>query len=207
MSKWVRIEKGKVFEIIPEDATLPSIEYWYDAEFAAQCIEAPDEVQQNWSYDGTNFSAPIIDKPSFELLYTIAKGRINADCSKLIVNGFVSSLHYGESRNYIMDENKQSQMETLAIRLSSNLISSALWKSSNLDSDICDVWSKANFLQFYADFNTYKTSLILKSDILCDRLKTLTTEEEMEKVTMASELTASESTIMQSRLNAMIGSS
>ena len=56
--KWVRIKDGAVFEIIPESAT--PVEDWYGADFAAQCVEAPDEVEQRWTYDpetGT-FAAP-----------------------------------------------------------------------------------------------------------------------------------------------------
>lgn len=56
--KWVRIENGIVKEIIPNDA-LP-VEKWYGAEFAAQCVEAPDEVEQRWTYDSEHgtFSEP-----------------------------------------------------------------------------------------------------------------------------------------------------
>ena len=44
--KTVRIKNGAVVEIIPEYA-LP-VEKWYNAEFAKECMEAPDEVQQGW---------------------------------------------------------------------------------------------------------------------------------------------------------------
>ena len=58
MSKWVRIERGAVAEIIPEYA-LPVAD-WYGAAFAASCVEAPDEVGQRWTYDPTTgtFAAP-----------------------------------------------------------------------------------------------------------------------------------------------------
>jgi len=54
--KNVRLENNIVVEIIPNEAT--PVKYWYGEEFAAQCVEAPDEVQQNWTYDGTSFTAP-----------------------------------------------------------------------------------------------------------------------------------------------------
>lgn len=57
--KTVRLKDNVVVEIIPEYA-LP-VEKWYGAAFAEQCMEAPDEVEQNWVYDpetGT-FSEPI----------------------------------------------------------------------------------------------------------------------------------------------------
>lgn len=56
--KTVRLSENKVVEIIPEYA-LP-VAKWYGEAFAAQCIEAPNEVEQNWAYDPeTNtFSEP-----------------------------------------------------------------------------------------------------------------------------------------------------
>ena len=47
--KTVRLKNNVVVEIIPEYA-LP-VEKWYGAVFAAQCMEAPGEVDQNWTYD------------------------------------------------------------------------------------------------------------------------------------------------------------
>ena len=47
--KTVRIKNNIVVEIIPEYA-LP-VEKWYGTAFAAQCVEAPDEVDQHWTYD------------------------------------------------------------------------------------------------------------------------------------------------------------
>lgn len=41
-----------VREILPPEA-IP-IEDWYNAEFASHCIEAPDNVEQNWEYDPVN---------------------------------------------------------------------------------------------------------------------------------------------------------
>ena len=47
--KIVRISNGIVQEIIPVAAA--PVESWYGAAFAALCVEAPDEVEQNWIYD------------------------------------------------------------------------------------------------------------------------------------------------------------
>ena len=49
--KFIRLENNTVREIIPAAATIPSISYWYGEAFAAQCFEAPDEVEQHWVYD------------------------------------------------------------------------------------------------------------------------------------------------------------
>jgi hypothetical protein len=51
-------------EIIPEYA-LP-VEKWYGADFAKECVEAPDEVEQGWLYDAESgtFSKPSEEEPS-----------------------------------------------------------------------------------------------------------------------------------------------
>ena len=63
--KTVRLKDNIVAEIIPEYA-LP-VEKWYGADFAAQCVEAPDEVDQLWVYDPAAgaFYAPV-EEPKLE---------------------------------------------------------------------------------------------------------------------------------------------
>lgn len=66
--KTVRLKNNVVMEIIP-DYALP-VEKWYGAAFAAECMEAPDEVEQRWVYNletGT-FSEPPVpsDEPTPE---------------------------------------------------------------------------------------------------------------------------------------------
>lgn len=57
----VRVVDSYVREIIPEDAT--PIENWYPDWFCNQCVEADDEVQQNWYYNGENFyeKGPVVE--------------------------------------------------------------------------------------------------------------------------------------------------
>lgn len=59
----VRVENGIVAEVIPEYA-LP-VEKWYGEDFAKECVEAPDEVEQGWLYDKENgtFSEPSDEEP------------------------------------------------------------------------------------------------------------------------------------------------
>lgn len=56
--KTVRLSGNVVAEIIP-DYALP-VAKWYNEEFAAQCREAPDEVEQGWVYaeETGQFSPP-----------------------------------------------------------------------------------------------------------------------------------------------------
>ena len=56
--KTVRIENGRVAEIIPEYA-LP-VAQWYGQQFAERCVEAPDNVEQGWMYKNGVF-APFVD--------------------------------------------------------------------------------------------------------------------------------------------------
>ncbi len=62
--KMVRLDGLTVYEIIP-DYALP-VELWYGPEFATQCLEAPDDVEQGWTYDqdaGT-FASPVEPEPA-----------------------------------------------------------------------------------------------------------------------------------------------
>lgn len=54
--KIVRLKDNVVIEIIP-DYALP-VDVWYGEEFAEQCVEAPDNVEQHWTYDGEDFHEP-----------------------------------------------------------------------------------------------------------------------------------------------------
>lgn len=47
--KTVRVASGIVQEIIPDYAH--PVDRWYGEAFAAQCHEAPDEVETGWIYD------------------------------------------------------------------------------------------------------------------------------------------------------------
>ena len=59
--KTVRLEGNIVREIIPSYG-LP-VQQWYGADFAAQCMEAPDEVQQGMVYSGGSFAWPVPPDP------------------------------------------------------------------------------------------------------------------------------------------------
>ncbi len=50
--KNVRIVNNIVAEILPEEAN--PVKEWYNEQFAKECVEAPDEVEQNWYYDAKN---------------------------------------------------------------------------------------------------------------------------------------------------------
>ena len=66
--KTVCISNGVVSEVIPAYA-LP-VEKWYGTQFAAQCVEAPDEVEQGWTYNAQTgaFSEPVTPTPALDEL-------------------------------------------------------------------------------------------------------------------------------------------
>ena len=47
--KIVKLEQNIVREVIPEDVR--PLDVYYPPDFCAQCVEAPDEVEQRWVYD------------------------------------------------------------------------------------------------------------------------------------------------------------
>lgn len=54
--KYVRLdEQNKVVEILPESTYELGIEHWYGAEFAAQCVEAPDDITEGMYYIDKEF--------------------------------------------------------------------------------------------------------------------------------------------------------
>lgn len=56
--KIVRINNGKVVEILPEETYELGIAHWYGEAFAAQCVAASDDVKQGWTYSDGVFAAP-----------------------------------------------------------------------------------------------------------------------------------------------------
>ena len=80
--KTVRLQSNVVVEIIP-DYALP-VAQWYGEAFAAQCVEAPDDVSQGWVYDGENFTCPALD---LSALRATKLSEISAACNAAIVAG------------------------------------------------------------------------------------------------------------------------
>ena len=66
--KIARVVNNVVIEIIP-DYAFP-VEKWYNIEFANECIEVPDYVEENWICNFNNFFPPensIIELTSAQL--------------------------------------------------------------------------------------------------------------------------------------------
>ena len=101
---FVRVQDGIVQEIIPTEATVPSVAAWYGAEFAAQCVEAPEGVCQGWVYNSEikTFVNPLVK--TVEELRTAALARIDGKCeeaivSDLTVEGIVYPMTHGTAQD------------------------------------------------------------------------------------------------------------
>lgn len=100
--KTVRLENGIAAEIIP-DYALP-VEKWYGPNFAAQCVEAPEDVEQGMEYDADakTFAWPSID------LSAIKAERIAY--SKIALADYLTShpLTWTDGKQYSVTAEKQS---------------------------------------------------------------------------------------------------
>ena len=58
--KIVKLFNNTVQEIVPDGVALSEVAQYYNEAFAAECVEAPDEVVQGWVYgpETGEFSAP-----------------------------------------------------------------------------------------------------------------------------------------------------
>ena len=114
--KTVRIEDGIVAEIIPEYA-LP-VETWYGAEFAAKCLEAPDNVAQGWKYNAETktFSDPSVR--SVEELRAAALERISGKCSAAIYSGVTV-----DGKHYKLTPTAQSNLATALAKINAGATS------------------------------------------------------------------------------------
>jgi len=103
--KHVRLKDNVVIEIIPEAATIPSVEHWYGAEFASQCVEATDDVQQGWAYSNGIFSAPVTPTEDLQAKY-------EARTVELIRTQYSADDEYKIIREYLAYGNTNSDAVT-----------------------------------------------------------------------------------------------
>jgi hypothetical protein len=61
MKKYARVVNNAVHEIFTPPVGV-DISECFTAELVAQFIECPEYVDPNYTYDGTNFSAPIVEE-------------------------------------------------------------------------------------------------------------------------------------------------
>jgi hypothetical protein len=59
--KYARVIDNKVWEVFTPPTGV-DISECFTAELVAQFIECPEYTEQDYTYDGTNFSAPIVEE-------------------------------------------------------------------------------------------------------------------------------------------------
>jgi hypothetical protein len=59
--KYARVVNDAVYEVFTPPVGV-DISDCFTAELVAQFIECPEYVEQKYTYDGTNFSAPIVEE-------------------------------------------------------------------------------------------------------------------------------------------------
>lgn len=90
MPKYVRVVDEIVVEIIPQLPEGFSLEEVFHADIAAQIQLAADDIETGWTWNGTEFSAPV--GPSLDDVKAARIGVIlTAACAAAIVGGYQSS--------------------------------------------------------------------------------------------------------------------
>jgi hypothetical protein len=106
----VRIVDGAVREIIPTAATVPNVTHWYGADFAAECVNAPEDVRQGWIYDGTTFSPPSASQPSVEDLRAAKIAELSTACEQTIFAGIDATTPSFGTLHYPLTDRDQSDL-------------------------------------------------------------------------------------------------
>jgi hypothetical protein len=159
MSKWVRVEEGIVHEIIPTEATEPDVAHWYGEKFAAQCVEATDDVQQGWFYENGAFSdTKAITSDDLNAIKDnlIAKSKENLE-EYLQQN----PMKWTDGNYYSVTAEKQSLLTSqLALYQVGNALGTTYELRWNTSGGVCSVWTFANLAALSLAIGAYVKPLI-----------------------------------------------
>lgn len=178
--KTVRLEGSKVVEIIPDNA-IP-VSKWYGEEFAANCIEAPDEVNQGWFYtDGKWTDVVVVD---IEAARAEKTSELSAACNAAIENGL--DIQLGETTEHFnYSEKDQLNIKEMfdAVRMG------ATEYPYQSDTGECRVYSAAEIALIYQTLAGHKTGNLTYYHQLKSYVGTLETEDEVAAVVYGQALT------------------
>lgn len=156
--KTVRLENNIVVEVIPSYA-LP-VKKWYGPEFAAQCKEAPDNVEQNWMYNAETgeWSEPVPYEPepepaSVDSLKAEKIAEIKKDCEDYIYAGTSVAYPDGATEHFtynLVDQNNISEMFTA-------IMAGATEYPYHADGEICKIYTKEQIVAIYGTLSLFKT--------------------------------------------------
>lgn len=174
--KTVRLKNNIVVETIPEYA-LP-VEKWYGKEFASQCMEAPDNVEQGWIYDEqTGEFFP--DDPDIESIKSSKLKELSQVCNQTITAGCDVILSDSTTGHISMtDEDQINLMSALA----------AVQKGEtgypyHLDGDLCRMYSAADITIMVTAATQHKLYHTTYCNHLNVWVKRCETVEEVEAIT------------------------
>lgn len=192
--KYVRLENNNVVEIIPDYAR--PVEKWYGADFAAQCVETPDEVQQGWVLnEQTGTFSP--NEPGFESIKGSKHEEFSKLCNATITAGCDVTLSNDTGGHISMTDEDQ-------INLMSAM--SAVQKGEagypyHLDGDLCRMYSAADITIMVTAATRHK----LYHTTYCNHLNVwvhrCTTAEEVQNITYGAVLPADLESNMKEVLN------
>ena len=199
----VRIENNIVKEIIPAEATDPSIEYWYGEEFAAQCVDAPDDVVQGMVYDATaetfSESKESADQTTISLEDSKAS-KIAESKTSLATYLENNPLAYTDSKQYSVTSEKQTLLNNnLAVYKIAVELGQAVTLTWNATGEECAEWTYENLCALALTIAAYVKPLVAKQQEIEIAINACTTIEEVEAIvidysTVSSEETTDETT-------------
>lgn len=157
--KIVHLIESVVSEIIPAYA-LP-VEKWYGSEFASQCVEAPDNVQPNWTFNAESgtFLEPKPVEPSFIEVQAL---RIAESKIKLAKYLEFHPLMWADGKQYSVTEDKQA---LLTGNLAAYQLAVALGQENpeltwNATGEECTVWTFENLAMLAIAIKAYVKPLV-----------------------------------------------
>lgn len=159
--KTVFVRNSTVIEIIP-DYALP-VEKWYGAEFASQCVEAPDEVEQGWTRneDGS-FKAATANQTAAEVKLECSIA-IKAACAEAITGGFDADILGRGNLHYTLTEIQQRDLQTQYAAVQTGA-TEALWHDASRVTH--EVYTAAQFTALFQTGYAYIISCKIRSDWL-----------------------------------------
>ena len=190
--KTVRLQSNVVVEIIP-DYALP-VAQWYGEAFSAQCVEAPDEVEQGWVYDGENFTCPALD---LSALRTAKLSELSAACNAAIVAGCDVTLSSTTGHISLTDED-QINLTTAVGAVNQG----AEGYPYHLDGQLCAIYPAEDILAMGEAATAHK----LYHTTYCNHLMAWARRaaaDELEGITYGAELPADLAANMEAILNAV----
>lgn len=191
--KTVRLQSNVVVEIIP-DYALP-VAQWYGEAFAAQCVEAPDDVSQGWVYDGENFTCPALD---LSALRTAKLSELSTACNSAIVAGCDVTLPSGTSGHIALTDEDQINLTTAVGAVQKG----AAGYPYHLDGQLCAIYPAADIIAMGEAATAHK----LYHTTYCNHLMAWArraTADELDGIAYGAELPADLAANMEAILNAV----